>query len=79
MNKLSYYLLYAVWYLLSLLPLWVHYLFSDFIKEILCFICVPAAYISSDLQILRLFCSSRIKVQYAYLGICILQRIQHGI
>lgn len=35
MNKLSYYLLYAVWYLLSLLPLWVHYLFSDFIYLIL--------------------------------------------
>lgn len=30
-----YYIVYAIWYLLSLLPFWVHYLFSDFIYLIL--------------------------------------------
>jgi len=29
MRKIMYYLLYAVWYLFSLLPLWIHYIFSD--------------------------------------------------
>lgn len=29
MQKITYYLLYSVWYLLSLLPLWVHYRISD--------------------------------------------------
>ena len=31
MNKVVYYLVYVIWYLLSLLPFWVHYLFSDFV------------------------------------------------
>lgn len=35
MKKVIYYLVSALWYLLSLLPLWIHYLFSDFIYLIL--------------------------------------------
>ena len=31
MNKVVYYLVYVIWYLLSLLPFWAHYLFSDFV------------------------------------------------
>ena len=30
-----YYIVYAIWYLLSLLPFWVHYLFSDIIYLVL--------------------------------------------
>ena len=35
MNKVVYYLVYGIWYLLSLLPFCVHYLFSDFVYLIL--------------------------------------------
>ena len=35
MKKVIYYLVSALWYLLSLLPLWIHYLLSDFIYLIL--------------------------------------------
>ena len=35
MNKVIYYLVSALWYLLSLLPFWVHYLLSDFIYLVL--------------------------------------------
>ena len=35
MNKVVYYLVYVIWYLLSLLPFCIHYLFSDFIYLIL--------------------------------------------
>ena len=31
MKKALYYIVYAVWYLLSLLPLWVHYMLSDIV------------------------------------------------
>ena len=35
MKNLLYYLVYGLWYALSLLPFWIHYLFSDFIYLIL--------------------------------------------
>jgi KDO2-lipid IV(A) lauroyltransferase len=35
MNKVVYYLVFGIWYMLSLLPLCVHYLFSDFVYLIL--------------------------------------------
>ena len=35
MNKVVYYLVSSLWYLLSLLPFCIHYLFSDFIYFIL--------------------------------------------
>ena len=35
MNKVIYYLVSGLWYLLSLLPFWVHYLLSDFVCLVL--------------------------------------------
>lgn len=35
MKTIGYYLLYAVWFLLSLLPMWVHYLLSDMLFVVL--------------------------------------------
>ena len=35
MNKLLYYIVFTIWYLLSLLPFWVHYILSDLIYLVL--------------------------------------------
>jgi len=34
MQKIIYYIVYAIWYALSLLPFWVHYLFSDLLYPV---------------------------------------------
>ncbi|MCR5130214.1 MAG: lysophospholipid acyltransferase family protein [Prevotella sp.] len=38
MQKIVYYIVYAFWYLLSLLPFWVHYIFSDLLYPLVYYV-----------------------------------------